>query len=129
MSLAACIGGPDGPGQSAARVPVSGPSTPGFHERNEAFLPEPVLGHHLAALTAWRRWEPSQEQIPANFVIRYGRLTVPSGVQRTVWVFVSPPGSCLSTRPLPRTARCREWTFLNARTGEHILSDWQRVRS
>jgi hypothetical protein len=106
---------------SATRVP----STP-MNIDVDGFAPLPAGGgHHLTAMLAWRRYAGNQRPIPEGVTARYGTVTVAAA---PVWAYEMPLGGCLSTVPLPRTARCHEWTFLNARTGRHIESTWQRIR-
>lgn len=104
---------------------------------HEVFRPTPVpqTGHRLTARQAWLRWDHlqggHQHDVPAELAVRYGSLTLPPQYSdRPVYGYSETQvRRCLSTVAIANPGLCREWTFLDAKSGRELDMTGQRVRA
>lgn len=130
---------------NVARAPVSTASHGGRSTRvvvidaaaHEVFRPMHTrgAGRRLTARQAWLRWDHlqggHQQHIPADVVVRYGSLTLPPEYSdRLVYGYAETQARrCRTTLPIADPGLCREWTFLDAKSGRELDMTGQQVSS
>jgi hypothetical protein len=122
----------------------------------ETFAPAPASATpKLTAQQAWERFMrhvgDGRAVIPSDLHVQLGLFTLPAGPadapganhlfrangeaytadDELAYGYSSPPEpSCVTMNPMllpPPDARCISWTFLNANTGEQIVSTYQKI--
>ena len=102
----------------------------------EVFRPSRFLrgrDHLLTARQAWLRWANSlggrHPNIPTGVTVRYGLLTLPPQYgNRPVYGYVEKQKRrCVTTVPPAAPGQCREWIFLDAKSGRELDWTFQRV--
>jgi len=101
----------------AARDPV-------YLDEGTTFTPKllPTEARYLTADEAWTKWERGQH-LPPEVTPEFGRLN-DQGRIHLVWAYDQ--GGCSLPLNGPRepqqSPKCSSWTFLNPRTGRHVLT-------
>jgi hypothetical protein len=105
-------------------------------DSNDTFAaPPPNAKPKLSAVTAWRRYSRSQghpQRRPhAGIKIWIGLFTSAHEVHNKLsYGFEEKrPRACATTLPTSHPPRCREWTFVSARTGKSLGIRFQIVKA
>jgi hypothetical protein len=116
-------------GQASSPVPASHEVTqPVYFAYGIVFSPKPVPSdvQYLTADEAWMKWEHGEHLTP-DIRTEFGMLN-DQGRNPVAWGFsqrgcMVPPGYPTKRQvALASSPKCREWTFLNPKTGRQILT-------
>jgi hypothetical protein len=100
----------------------------------DTFAPPP--SYMRAALTpeqAWDKWAHRSGPVRPKVGYRLGILTSPPSITDVlVWGFSYGPTGCVRSFAVGATAApspppCTEWTFIDAKTGQHVETTWQQI--